>query len=99
MVRSLNGARCRRAVRGWVVGDSHRRLSCLLMPVSVALRRSKPSAVVATADIFPQLQTPAVTSPLPLADAFAVRPVLRVGDYEVGETFCPRLCGHPGIRY
>ena len=23
----------------------------------------------------------------------------RVGDYEVGEDFCPRLWGHPGIRY
>ena len=23
----------------------------------------------------------------------------RVGDYEVGEGFCPRLWGHPGIRY
>ena len=23
----------------------------------------------------------------------------RVGDYEVGEEFCPRLWGHPGIRY
>ena len=22
-----------------------------------------------------------------------------VGDYEVGEEFCPRLWGHPGIRY
>ncbi|MET4074288.1 hypothetical protein [Hymenobacter sp. UYCo722] len=69
------------------------------MPVSVALRRSKPSMVVATADIFPQPQTPAVIAPQPLAEAFAMRPVLRVGDYEVGETFCPRLCGHPGIRY
>lgn len=26
-------------------------------------------------------------------------PAFRVGDYEVGEGFCPRLCGHPGIRY
>ena len=39
-----------------------------------------------------------INSPL-LAPDFAVRPVLRVGDYEVGETFCPRLYGHPGIRY
>ena len=39
-----------------------------------------------------------ISLPLPAPD-FAARPMLRVGDYEVGETFCPRLCGHPGIRY
>jgi hypothetical protein len=69
------------------------------MPASAALRRSKPSAVVATADTFPQPQTPADTCLPTVTEAFATRPVLRVGDYEVGETFCPRLCGHPGIRY
>ena len=26
-------------------------------------------------------------------------PVFRVGDYEVGDGYCPRLHGHPGIRY
>ena len=25
--------------------------------------------------------------------------VFRVGDFEVGDTFCSRLYGHPGIRY
>ena len=99
LVRSLNGARCRRAVRGWVVGDSHRRLSCLLMPASIAFRRAKPSLVVSAADISPSEEPPTAAYPLALTKAFAMRPVLRVGDYEVGETFCPRLCGHPGIRY
>jgi len=36
---------------------------------------------------------------VPLTKTFAVWPVLWMGEYEVGETFCPRLCGHPGIRY
>lgn len=50
------------------------------------------------ADSFPA-EEPTGAYPLPLTKAFAMRAVLRVGDYEVGETFCPRLCGHPGIRY
>ncbi|WP_201977669.1 hypothetical protein [Hymenobacter rubidus] len=37
-------------------------------------------------------------APAPLLEYVAVS-VLRVGDYEVGAGFCPRLCGHPGIRY
>lgn len=69
------------------------------MPASVALRRLKPSLAVAAIDIFPPPPLPAAAYPPPVSDAFALRPVLRVGDYEVGETFCPRLCGHPGIRY
>ncbi|MCI1188220.1 hypothetical protein MON38_12390 [Hymenobacter sp. DH14] len=68
------------------------------MPASIAFRRPKPSLVVA-ADLFSAEEPPTAAYPLPLNKAFAVRAVLRVGDYEVGETFCPRLCGHPGIRY
>ena len=67
------------------------------MPASIAFRRPKIS-LVAIADIF-SAEEPPVAYPLSLAKAFAMRLVLRVGDYEVGETFCPRLCGHPGIRY
>ena len=67
------------------------------MPASIAFRRPKPSLVAA--DIFPAEEPATVAYLLPLAKAFAIRPVLRVGDYEVGETYCPRLCGHPGIRY
>ncbi|GAB3861070.1 hypothetical protein GCM10028822_39980 [Hymenobacter terrigena] len=26
-------------------------------------------------------------------------PVFRVGEYEVGDGYCPHLHGHPGIRY
>ena len=69
----------------------------MLMPASIAFRRPKTS-LMAVADIF-SAEAPPVAYPLPLAKAFAMRSVLRVGDYEVGETFCPRLCGHPGIRY
>ena len=98
MVRSLKQARCRRAVRGWVFGDSLRRLTCLLMPASISLRRPKPSLTVPATDAFPAEEPPTVVYQLPVS-GFAVRAVLRVGDYEVGETFCPRLCGHPGIRY
>ena len=67
------------------------------MPVSIALRRPKPS-LVATVDAFLSEQLPPAPYSL-VAHVFAVRSVLRVGDYEVGETYCPRLCGHPGIRY
>ena len=67
------------------------------MPASIALRRPKSSLVAD--DVFPADEPPtAAGSQLP-ANAFAQRAVLRVGDYEVGETYCPRLCGHPGIRY
>ena len=59
------------------------------MPVNTTITRSSPFVALA--------ETPV---PIPAEPpGFAVRPVLRVGDYEVGETFCPRLCGHPGIRY
>jgi hypothetical protein len=67
------------------------------MPASSPARRPKPSLM--GADISPAEEPPTALYPLALARDFAVRPVLRVGDYEVGETFCPRLCGHPGIRY
>jgi hypothetical protein len=67
------------------------------MPDSVTPSRPKPSPVVAPADAF--LPPPPVVESSPPLAAFAVGPVLRVGDYEVGETFCPRLCGHPDIRY
>ena len=67
------------------------------MPATIAFRRLKPS-LGAAANVF-SAEEPAGAYPLPLAKAFGMRVVLRVGDYEVGETFCPRLCGHPGIRY
>lgn len=67
------------------------------MPASIAFRRFKPSPT--TAACFLPEDSSTANYPLPLTKAFARRGVLRVGDYEVGETFCPRLCGHPGIRY
>ncbi|GAA4037654.1 hypothetical protein GCM10022409_23480 [Hymenobacter glaciei] len=69
------------------------------MPASNILRRSKPSLIMAELHASPSEEPPAFSYSMPLAKAFAVRPVLRVGDYEVGETYCPGLCGHPGIRY
>ena len=71
------------------------------MPAYTLISRSGPcSHTLAPPPPAPVLvELPAfINSPL-LAPDFAVRPVLRVGDYEVGETFCPRLYGHPGIRY
>ena len=70
------------------------------MPAYTLISRSGPCSHTLAPPPAPVLvELPAfISSPL-LAPDFAVRPVLRVGDYEVGETFCPRLYGHPGIRY
>ena len=69
------------------------------MPASPSVSRSSPFVALAESAAPVPAEPPAFISSLPPAAGFAVRPVLRVGDYEVGETFCPRLCGHPGIRY
>lgn len=69
------------------------------MPVRVIVRRPKPSLVIAGPTAPALAEPPTFSYPVPLTKTFAVWPVLRVGEYEVGETFCPRLCGHPGIRY
>ena len=71
------------------------------MPASVTLRRSKPSLAVAATEVFSPPLPPAAAAPLAVAEAPAPRAVavLRVGDYEVGENPCPRLGGHPDIRY
>lgn len=69
------------------------------MPVQIIVRRPRPSLVIAES-IAPTLEElSAFSNALPPANAFAMRSVLQVGDYKVGETFCPRLCGNPGIRY
>lgn len=74
-------------------------LTGLLMPPFATIRRPKPS-VIATSH-FPIVEpaVPVVVQPRLFWEALEARLLLRVGDYEVGETFCPRLCGHPGIRY
>ena len=69
------------------------------MPANTAITRSSPFLALAEAPVPIPAEPPGGLGPLPPAPGFAVRPVLRVGDYEVGETFCPRLYGHPGIRY
>ena len=72
------------------------------MPSLAVIRRTKPSLDAAAAAAPLLFEEPPATGEfrpmLSWVDA-AARPVLRVGDYEVGETPCPRLCGHPGIRY
>ena len=79
----------------------NRCLTGLLMPSFAVIRRSK-LLLDNTVAPLQFREAPAVVSdvcPTLSWVAIAARPVLRVGDYEVGETFCPRLCGHPGIRY
>ena len=77
----------------------YRCLTGLLMPC-FAIRRPKPSLLAQATDfLVEEPAAPVAGAPKLFWEAFAIRPLLRVGDYEVGETFCPRLCGHPGIRY
>ncbi|MDQ2793425.1 MAG: hypothetical protein M3Y12_05385 [Bacteroidota bacterium] len=59
----------------------------------------RPKLSLMGADISPAETSSTASYTRSLAKDFALRAVLRVGDYEVGATFCPRLCGHPGIRY
>ena len=66
------------------------------MPKSTIAQRHKSAATRFDGPPSPQAVTtapPAQMLPRELVAAF------RVGDYEVGQGFCPRLWGHPGIRY
>ena len=59
-------------------------------------QRHKSAAAQFNGPPSPQVMPTAVSDQIPqmvLVVAF------RVGDYEVGEESCPRLWGHPGIRY
>jgi len=38
-------------------------------------------------------------APAPLVPPAPPAEALRVGEYEIGPGFCPRLLGHPDIRY
>ncbi|GAB3733490.1 hypothetical protein GCM10027594_15190 [Hymenobacter agri] len=57
-----------------------------------------PKPLLVAADSFSAEESPAAGPALPTSETDRRR-VLRVGDYEVGEVGCPRLGGHPGIRY
>ena len=69
------------------------------MPLFAVVRRAKPSLDTAFTLLLEEPPAASEFGPRLSWVVVEAHPVLRVGDYEVGETFCPRLCGHPGIRY
>ena len=66
------------------------------MPKLTIVQRRKSAAARFDEPPAPQVMSTAVPYQM-----LQVVPIVnfRVGDYEVGEGFCPRLWGHPGIRY
>ena len=73
----------------------------LLMPRTTSARRAAPTLSQPEAPR-PIDEPPAAALAAPAIGQqvqVVVALVFRVGEYEVGEGFCPRLCGHPGIRY
>ena len=68
------------------------------MPRVAPYRRPKPASAERLAAEPPAEPPAAFIGALPVLRPATV-PAFRVGDYEVGAGFCPRLCGHPGIRY
>ncbi len=69
------------------------------MPVSTSENQSSPFVGPAGATVPALAEPPAFIGSLPPALGLAERRVLRVGEYQVGETCCPQLFGHPDIRY
>ena len=70
------------------------------MPRSVTVRRPVPAFAVPPNSPLAVDEPPAAGRQ---AGAKVIQlhptPVFRVGDYEVGDGYCPRLHGHPDIRY
>ena len=68
------------------------------MPRSATSRRLTPAALPAS---LPTVDEPPAAVRAGEAKVIQLIPALvfRVGDYEVGDGYCPRLHGHPGIRY
>ena len=71
----------------------------------IRFRRPKQPPVIPAAGQPPAEEPPATLAvpvaalaPDPEPPASAVG-TFRVGEYEVGEGYCPHLWGHPGIRY
>ena len=73
------------------------------MSYSTRFRRPKQSAVAPLAEEPPADEPPAAVLALvaltPWGTVRVAIVAFRVGEFEVGEGFCPLLYGHPGIRY
>jgi hypothetical protein len=67
------------------------------MPRSAKPRRSALSTVQPDAAL--PVEEPPAAGSAAVPDEAVGAAVLRVGEYQVGEGFCPHLCGHPDIRY
>ncbi|GAB3878093.1 hypothetical protein GCM10028824_39350 [Hymenobacter segetis] len=70
------------------------------MPRSATVRRLAPALTALPASPLTVEKPPAAA----LAGGAKIiqlitTPVFRVGEYEVGDGYCPHLHGHPGIRY
>ena len=71
------------------------------MPRSATANCSAPIFLPdALPDALPAVEEPPATAPAGGAKVIQLMPtpVFRVGDYEVGEGYCPCLHGHPDIR-
>ena len=70
------------------------------MPRSTATRRPAHPPAALPDSSSPADEPPAAALPGEAKEVQLIStPVLRVGEYEVGDGYCPRLHGHPGIRY
>jgi hypothetical protein len=75
------------------------RIMILIMPRLAAFRRVKQSLTIASPEDRVPTEAPSIFAAISRSLESAPMPAFLVGDYQVGEVFCPHLCGHPGIRY